>query len=75
MSFAHDSTLDQLWPNRLENRIDVTNALAVLVVTALVYLAYHVSGFASNYTNISTYRRLDLFRSQGASFLAKLSSG
>lgn len=43
MSSAHDSTFDQLWPKRLEDRIDVTNALAVVIVSALVYLAYHVS--------------------------------
>lgn len=45
MSSAHDSTFHQSWPRRLEDRIDVTNALAVLVVTVLVYLAYHVSDF------------------------------
>lgn len=56
MSSALDSTFNQFWPKRLEDRIDVTNALAVLVVTALVYLAYHVSDFG--YT--PTYRHIDI---------------
>lgn len=52
MSSAHASTFDQLWPKRLEDRIDVTNALAVLVVTALIYLAYHVSDCLYRYQHI-----------------------
>lgn len=56
MASVHDSTFHQSWPKRLEDRIDVTNALAVLVVTALLYLAYHVSYFAY----IPTYRHIDV---------------
>lgn len=56
MSSAQDTTFDQLWPKRLEDRIDVTNALAVLVVTALIYLAYHVGSFAY----LPTYRHIDV---------------
>ncbi|KAK7712469.1 hypothetical protein SLS64_004853 [Diaporthe eres] len=43
MSSAPSSTFDTRWPKHLEGRLDVTNAIAALILTALVFFSYQVA--------------------------------